>query len=237
MILFQRPALVGVALSLAIAWLMLAPTADANHSQGGQTWDDCGVGNGCIGWKYFSPMPPEISYIRANPLTDGSMAASAFAAAVNYWDYTAGSVAWFSLNSTPQNYPAARLVPYRVGGSGPLGAAAQEITYDQNGSFGSFFLCEYNCWRPSGGTAYPGYDLSEIIFYDTSFGALSLSAQFGIARHEFVHTLGMVDHNNNSTCSNYVGSMGTNPYPCNSFSITCAERRTVNAIHDRSWPC
>ena len=99
--------------------LALARPVEANHYQGSQTWNDCGASLGCIGWKYFSPTPPEINYIRANPLTDGSAAASAFSSALSYWDYSAGTVAWFFMNATPQNYPAARLVPYRLT-NGPL---------------------------------------------------------------------------------------------------------------------
>ncbi len=232
----SREALAGILVGLLMAWLALARPVEANHYQGSQTWNDCGASLGCIGWKYFSPTPPEINYIRANPLTDGSAAASAFSSALSYWDYSAGTVARFSMNATPQNYPAARLVPYRLT-NGPLGASAQEITYDQDGSFGAFYTCEYNCWRPAGGTAYPGYDLSEVIFFDSGFNPLSYSAQLGIARHELGHTVGLGDHSNNSNCSNYTGIMGQNPHPCNTFQITCSERRSVNTVHDRGWPC
>lgn len=76
-----------------------------------------------------------------------------------------------------------------------------------------------------------------MIFFDSGFNPLSYSAQLGIARHELGHTVGLGDHSNNSNCSNYTGIMGQNPHPCNTFQITCSERRSVNTVHDRGWPC
>ena len=237
---FALPA--GVIAGLVLAWLGLAGQATAHHyhpaSVGnyGQTWDDCGVSFGCIGWKYFSPYPPGVTYISANPLNDGSPASFAFSNALSYWNSQAGTVASFSMNGTPQNYPAARLVPYRLP-AGPAGASAQEVTYDQNPNTGTFATCDYNCVEPGTGTAYPGYDLSELIFFDAGFNALSTYHQLGIAKHELGHTLGLRDHNNDASCINYTGLMGQNPRSCQTWQVTCVERQSVNQVHDRALPC
>lgn len=131
-----------------------------------QQWDDCGIGLGCNGWEQFAASP--YALLGANNFTDGSSYATAFANAAGYWNGSAGTAAGILVWSVPQNFPSARLVPYRFPSwDGVVYAQVAMLDRNTNGTFSlRYHSCSWSASYPS----QAGHDLAEIYLYEDKMG-------------------------------------------------------------------
>ena len=192
------------------------------------TWNDCAANQGCLGWQTFHLGGGPV---RANGIQDSSNAASAFVWGVSYWN-SAGTVASYQVNVPPQNFPLARLAAYRYGYHGSY--IAQVWKYDMLAN-GAFSVCLLNCLASGHANALPGYDLSEVIYYDNqiALGGLGLSDLITVSRHELGHVGGLTDHNEGGYNDLMVGTYS----PSQGTTLSCSEKNGVSYVHDRATVC